>query len=112
MMSRNDRLERANVWNLSTAQAAARASPWPPPSRGARKPSSCRTLRAKSWRARRKPAGKLRDRQVPVIVLAVTWKAAPGREAEVAEIFRKLTAESRKEAGCLMYQVQRQQKDA
>ena len=47
-----------------------------------------------------------------MIVLAVTWKATPGREAEVAEIFRKLTAESRKEAGCLMYQVQRQQKDA
>ena len=47
-----------------------------------------------------------------MIVLAVTWKATAGREAEVAEIFRKLTAESRKEAGCLMYQVQRQQKDA
>ena len=44
--------------------------------------------------------------------MAVTWKAKPGREAEVAEIFRKLTAESRKEAGCLMYRVQRQQKDA
>jgi len=46
-----------------------------------------------------------------VTVLAVTWKATPGREAQVAEIFRKLTTESRKEAGCLMYQVQRQQKD-
>ena len=44
-------------------------------------------------------------------VLAVTWKATPGREAQVAEIFRKLAAESRKEAGCLMYQAQRQQKD-
>ena len=46
-----------------------------------------------------------------MIVLAVTWKAQPGRESEVMELFRKLTAESRKEPGCLMYQVHRQQKD-
>jgi quinol monooxygenase YgiN len=42
-----------------------------------------------------------------MLVLAVTWQAKPGHEAEVAELFRKLTVESRKEPGCLMYQVHR-----
>lgn len=42
-----------------------------------------------------------------MIVLAVTWMAKTGREAEVAETFAKLTAESRKEPGCAMYQVHR-----
>lgn len=46
-----------------------------------------------------------------MIVLAVTWQAKPGHEAEVAELFRKLTAESRKEPGCLMYQVHRLKDD-
>jgi (4S)-4-hydroxy-5-phosphonooxypentane-2,3-dione isomerase len=42
-----------------------------------------------------------------MVVLAVTWMAKAGHEAEVATIFTKLTEESRKEAGCLMYQVHR-----
>ncbi|HXZ32393.1 MAG TPA: putative quinol monooxygenase [Terriglobales bacterium] len=42
-----------------------------------------------------------------MVVLAVTWMAKQGREAEVASIFRKLTEESRKEPGCLMYLVHR-----
>ena len=40
-----------------------------------------------------------------MIVLAVTWKSHAGRETEVVEVFRKLTEESRREPGCLMYQV-------
>lgn len=42
-----------------------------------------------------------------MVVLAVTWMAKTGREAEVATLFSKLTEESRKEPGCLMYQVHR-----
>lgn len=42
-----------------------------------------------------------------MVVLAVTWMAKVGREAEVAALFGKLTEESRKEAGCAMYQVHR-----
>ena len=42
-----------------------------------------------------------------MVVLAVTWVAKVGREAAVAELFVKLTEESRKEPGCAMYQVQR-----
>ncbi len=42
-----------------------------------------------------------------MVVLAVTWVAKVGREAEVAELFSKLTEESRKEPGCAMYQVHR-----
>jgi quinol monooxygenase YgiN len=34
-----------------------------------------------------------------------------GREAEVAAIFEKLTAESRKEPGCVMYQVHKHKTD-
>lgn len=40
-----------------------------------------------------------------MIVLAVTWKAHPGSEAEVARLFAILQAESRKEPGCRMYVV-------
>jgi quinol monooxygenase YgiN len=40
-------------------------------------------------------------------VLAVTWMAKAGKETEVTDIFSKLTAESRKEPGCAMYQVHR-----
>jgi len=40
-----------------------------------------------------------------MVVLAVTWMAKTGREKEVAAIFSKLTEESRKEPGCVMYQV-------
>jgi len=42
-----------------------------------------------------------------MIVLAVTWVAKTGREAEVAAVFSKLTEESRKEPGCAMYLVHR-----
>jgi (4S)-4-hydroxy-5-phosphonooxypentane-2,3-dione isomerase len=42
-----------------------------------------------------------------MVVLAVTWMAKMGREGEVAALFSKLTEESRKEPGCLMYQVHR-----
>lgn len=42
-----------------------------------------------------------------MVVLAVTWMARTGHEAEVAAIFCKLTTESRKESGCLGYQVHR-----
>ena len=40
-----------------------------------------------------------------MVVLAVTWKANPGKEIEVAETFRKLEEASRTEPGCLMYVV-------
>ena len=40
-----------------------------------------------------------------MVVLAVTWMAKTGRESEVAAVFEKLSAESRKEPGCIMYQV-------
>jgi quinol monooxygenase YgiN len=42
-----------------------------------------------------------------MVVLAVTWMAKAGKETEVSDIFSKLTAESRKEPGCAMYQVHR-----
>jgi quinol monooxygenase YgiN len=42
-----------------------------------------------------------------MVVLAVTWVAKAGREAEVSVLFAKLTEESRKEPGCAMYQVHR-----
>ena len=40
-----------------------------------------------------------------MVVLAVTWMAKVNREGEVAGIFSKLTDESRKEPGCIMYVV-------
>ena len=46
-----------------------------------------------------------------MVVLAVTWMAKIGRESEVAAIFEKLSAESRKEPGCLMYQVHKHKTD-
>jgi quinol monooxygenase YgiN len=42
-----------------------------------------------------------------MIVLAVEWRAHEGQESEVADLFRKLEAASRKEPGCLMYVVHR-----
>jgi len=42
-----------------------------------------------------------------VIVLAVVWVAKPGHENQVADVFRKLEADSRREQGCLMYIVHR-----
>ena len=46
-----------------------------------------------------------------MVVLAVTWMAKIGRESEVTAIFEKLSAESRKEPGCLMYQVHKHKTD-
>ncbi len=46
-----------------------------------------------------------------MVVLAVTWMAKAGHEEEVAAIFSKLTEESRKEAGCVMYVVHRHKTD-
>jgi len=46
-----------------------------------------------------------------MVVLAVTWMARQGRESEVTSIFAKLTEESRKESGCLMYVVHRHKTD-
>lgn len=42
-----------------------------------------------------------------MVVLAVTWMAKAGHEGEVTSLFAKLTEESRKEPGCLMFQVHR-----
>jgi quinol monooxygenase YgiN len=42
-----------------------------------------------------------------MVVLAVTWMAKVGHEAEVTTLFEKLTEQSRKEPGCAMYQVHR-----
>lgn len=47
-----------------------------------------------------------------MIALAVTWTAKPGKEKAVAELFRRLTEESRKEPGCVMYLVHRHTDDA
>ncbi len=46
-----------------------------------------------------------------MLVLAVTWVANAGHEDEVAGIFGKLEAASRREPGCLMYIVHRHQDD-
>lgn len=42
-----------------------------------------------------------------MVVLAVTWMAKVGHEADVTALFEKLTEQSRKEPGCAMYQVHR-----
>ena len=42
-----------------------------------------------------------------MVVLAVTWVARAGQEAEVTSIFSKLTEASRQEPGCVTYQVHR-----
>ena len=47
-----------------------------------------------------------------MVVLAVVWVARPAHEEEVADVFRKLEAESRREPGCLMYIVHRHKDDA
>ena len=46
-----------------------------------------------------------------MVVLAVTWMAKTGRESEAAAILEKLTAESRKEPGCVTYQVHKHKTD-
>jgi len=43
--------------------------------------------------------------------MVVTWMAKAGHEAEVATVFSKLTEESRKEPGCVMYQVHKHKTD-
>lgn len=40
-----------------------------------------------------------------MVCLAVNWYANTGMESQAGELFRKLTAESRKEPGCIMYLV-------
>ncbi len=47
-----------------------------------------------------------------MVVLAVTWMAKVGRESDVIAVFEKLSTESRKEPGCLMYQVHKHKTDA
>ena len=42
-----------------------------------------------------------------MVVLAVTWIAKAGQEAEVTSIFSKLTEASRQEPGCVTFQVHR-----
>ena len=42
-----------------------------------------------------------------MVVLAVTWIAKAGQEAEVTGIFSKLTEASRQEPGCVIFQVHR-----
>ena len=46
-----------------------------------------------------------------MVVLAVTWMAKVGHEKEVADLFTKLTEESRKEPGCAMYVAHRHKTD-
>ena len=46
-----------------------------------------------------------------MVVLAVTWMAKTGREAEAAAILEKLTGESRREPGCVMYQAHKHKTD-
>ena len=46
-----------------------------------------------------------------MVVLAVTWMAKVTHEAEVTAVFTKLSEESRKEPGCVMYQVHRHKTD-
>jgi (4S)-4-hydroxy-5-phosphonooxypentane-2,3-dione isomerase len=46
-----------------------------------------------------------------MIALAVTWIAKNGKAEEAAALFRTLTEQSRREPGCLMYQVHRHPSD-
>ncbi len=46
-----------------------------------------------------------------MVVLAVTWIANVGREAETARLFTELAIESRKEPGCVMFLVHQQKSD-
>ena len=45
-------------------------------------------------------------------ILAVTWTAKPGNEAQVAEILRELHSASNEEPGCLTYEVHVDPEDA
>ena len=42
-----------------------------------------------------------------MVVLAVTWMAKVGHEAEVTALFEKLSEQSRNEPGCAMFQAHR-----
>jgi quinol monooxygenase YgiN len=42
-----------------------------------------------------------------MLVLAVTWVAKEGKDEQAVELFRRLTVDSRKEPGCMMYIVHR-----
>ena len=46
-----------------------------------------------------------------MVVLSVTWMAKTGHEKEVVSVFTKLTEESRKESGCIMYLVHQHKTD-
>ncbi len=46
-----------------------------------------------------------------MVVLSVIWMARTGHENEVAAVFTKLQEASRKEPGCLLYQVHRHRTD-
>jgi len=46
-----------------------------------------------------------------MVALAVTWMAKDGQEGHVAELFRYLQTESRKEPGCRQFQVHRHLED-
>lgn len=46
-----------------------------------------------------------------MVILVVGWTAKPGKEDEVARLFRTLQEESRKEPGCLLYVAQRHRDD-
>ena len=47
-----------------------------------------------------------------MVVLAVIWMAKQGREGEMAAVFSRLTEESRKEPGCVTYQVHKHKTEA
>ena len=47
-----------------------------------------------------------------MVVLVVSWMAKPGHEKEVVSVFTKLTEESRKEPGCVMYLVHQHKTDS
>jgi quinol monooxygenase YgiN len=42
-----------------------------------------------------------------VVCLAVTYRVKPGAEERAADLLRRMTEPSRREPGCLMYQVHR-----
>jgi len=46
-----------------------------------------------------------------MVVLAVTWMAKAGHEAEVAALFTRLSEEARKEPGCMMFLAHRHKTD-
>ncbi len=47
-----------------------------------------------------------------MVVLVVSWMAKAGHEKEVVSVFTKLTEESRKEPGCVMYLVHQHKTDS